>query len=178
MRYLSNEIERLFAEEQKMCFIAGPRQVGKTTLAKKILAAAKPSAYYNWDIDSDRRLIVKYPEDFWKRREPIYPQSSHGDSSRKLTIALDEIHKFPRSKRFLKGLFDAHGLELQILVTGSGKLDVYQRGGDSLFGKYYLYHLHPFTVGEVLTGGGMMTPSPDTFIQRIQRAPIQAVFLG
>ena len=115
MRYLTPEVERLFKEEHKMCFIAGPRQVGKTTLAKHLLTRARlSSAYFNWDIESDRTLIHRYPEDFWSRR----------DTSVKLPfrIALDEIHKFPRWKRFLKGLHDAHRADLEILVTGSGKL--------------------------------------------------------
>lgn len=48
---------------------------------------------------------------------------------------LDEIHKYPRWKRFLKGLYDTSGARTDILVTGSGRLDVYQKGGDSLVGR-------------------------------------------
>jgi predicted AAA+ superfamily ATPase len=46
---------------------------------------------------------------------------------------LDEIHKYPRWKRFLKGHFDASHGTVETLATGSGRLDVYQKGGDSLF---------------------------------------------
>ena len=94
MRYLSSEIERLFAEENKMCLIAGPRQVGKTTLAKHWLEeSGLPRAYFNWDVYSDRRSILKYPDDFWMRKNP--------SSKTPVTLVLDEIHKFPRWKRFL-----------------------------------------------------------------------------
>ncbi len=68
MRYLAPEIARFFSEEAKMAFVAGPRQVGKTTLAQHILAQAKMDAFYfNWDIESHRKEIIKNPEDFWKR---------------------------------------------------------------------------------------------------------------
>ena len=160
MRYLTVEIERLLAEERKICLIVGPRQVGKTTLAKHLLTRTKhPSVYFNWDIESDRKLLLKYPEDFWLRKEQTVKLP--------FRLVLDEIHKFPRWKRFLKGLYDSHREDLEIIVTGSGNLDVYKRGGDSLFGRYYLYHLHPFTVGEMLSSGNLAVPSPDSFVQQI-----------
>jgi predicted AAA+ superfamily ATPase len=128
MRYLAPEITRFLAEETKMAFIAGPRQVGKTTLAKYLLSKVGMEAFYfNWDIESHRKAIIKNPEDFWKRAAPLLP-------GRKYRISLDEIHKYPRWKRFLKGLYDATGKDIEILSTGSGRLDIYQRGGDSFQG--------------------------------------------
>jgi hypothetical protein len=82
-------------------------------------------------------------------------------------LVLDEIHKYPRWKRFLKGLYDQHGDALAILVTGSGRLDVYQRGGDSLMGRYDLYRLHPFTVGEVVADGRQEVTPPERFVERL-----------
>lgn len=126
-----------------MGFVCGPRQVGKTTLVKHLLSKnGEAAGYFNWDIESHRRALIKNPEDFWHGLSLSTPHPR---------IALDEIHKYPRWKRFLKGLYDAHREKLEILVTGSGRLDVYQRGGDSLFGRYALHHLHPFTLGEFLT---------------------------
>ncbi|MBU1208545.1 MAG: AAA family ATPase [Proteobacteria bacterium] len=59
MRYLTSEIIRFLAEEPKMAFIAGPRQVGKTTLAKHLLAQAEMEAFYfNWDKEGDRILFL------------------------------------------------------------------------------------------------------------------------
>ncbi len=169
MRYLAPEIERLLDEEDKMCFIAGPRQVGKTTLAKHLLAERKKSSVYvNWDVESDRRLILRHPEDFWLRKQPEKPRRG------KVRVALDEIHKFPRWKRFLKGLYDAHRSDLEVLVTGSGKLDIYQRGGDSLFGRYHMYHLHPFTVGEMLSSNRRDVSTPTGFLEAILASPNNA----
>ncbi len=161
MRYLTAEIERLLAEERKMCFVAGPRQVGKTTLAKHLLESTKlPSSYFNWDIASDRALILKFPEEFFLRNQKSLEVP--------IRLALDEIHKFPKWKQFLKGLHDARASDLQLIVTGSGRLDVYQRGGDSLLGRYQMYHLYPFTLGELLSADRSFIPSPDSFIRQIR----------
>jgi uncharacterized protein len=153
-RYLTQEIRRLWAEEGKMAFVAGPRQVGKTTLARQLLEPA--GAYFNWDVESSRRAILKDPENFWRAAVP-------SDGGKIPRVALDEIHKYPRWKRFLKGLYDAEAGQARFLVTGSGRLDIYQRGGDSLFGRYALYRLHPFTVGELLAPERATVPTPDDF---------------
>lgn len=161
MRYLTAEVTRFLSEEAKMAFIAGPRQVGKTTLAKHLLAQVGMDAFYfNWDIESHRKAIIKHPEDFWQRT--ITSPSQHMPR-----ISLDEIHKYPRWKRFLKGLYDAKGKDIEILVTGSGRLDIYQRGGDSLLGRYHLYHLHPFSLGEILKEDRVTVLTPKEFWENL-----------
>jgi hypothetical protein len=161
MRYLSSEINRFFSEEAKMAFVAGPRQVGKTTLARHLLSAASADAFYfNWDIESHRKAIIGNPEDFWQVSGTLARKG-------KQRIGLDEIHKYPRWKRFLKGLYDGRGKDLDVIVTGSGRLDIYQRGGDSLFGRYHLYRLHPFTLGEYIRESRQTVRPPGEFWQKI-----------
>ncbi len=140
-----------------MAFIAGPRQVGKTTLAQRLLLqSGTEQLYYNWDIESHRKILTRNPGDFWQRGESLAGIT-------KPRIALDEIHKFPRWKRFLKGLYDEHGKNIEIIVTGSGRLDIFQRGGDSLFGRYNLFRLHPFSLGELLASNRESVLSPEVF---------------
>lgn len=114
-----------------MVLINGPRQVGKTTLALQFLGDG--SKYYNWDNRQDRKalLAAKWPV-------------------QTATIVLDELHKYKYWKRCLKGEFDKHGRKHSFLVTGSARLDIYRKGGDSLQGRYNLYRLHPFTLSELL----------------------------
>ena len=167
MRYLSSEINRLFSEGTKMAFVAGPRQVGKTTLARHLLSAASAEAFYfNWDIESHRKAIIGNPEDFWQVAGALARKG-------KQRICLDEIHKYPRWKRFLKGLYDARGKDLDVIVTGSGRLDIYQHGGDSLFGRYHLYRLHPFTLGEYTRENRQTVCPPGEFWQGVldERTP-------
>lgn len=143
--------------EGKMAFLSGPRQVGKTTAAKGLLEGQE-AGYFNWDVESHRRGVLRAPEDFWP-------------STSVRRIVLDEIHKYPRWKRFLKGLHDARGGQVEIVVTGSGRLDVYQKGGDSLFGRYGLHRLHPFTIGEMLAGGAQTVAAPAELDARLDALP-------
>lgn len=137
-RYLELPAEELAKE--KFLFISGPRQVGKTTLAQKWLEG-KRGLYLNWDIPSDREQILR----LFKQ-----PLSSN-------YLVLDEIHKYARWKPWLKGLYDKEGKHLQVMVTGSARLDLFQRGGDSLLGRYNLLRLHPLTIGE-LTHSKLILP--------------------
>jgi hypothetical protein len=169
MRYLTPEVSRFLAEEAKMAFVAGPRQVGKTTLAKHLLSlVASDAFYFNWDIHSHRKAIIRNPEDFWQVSDKL---TSNG----KQRIGLDEIHKYPRWKRFLKGLYDARGKELEVIVTGSGRLDIYQRDGDSLVGRYHLYRLHPFTLGEYIRENRQTVCPPSEFWREVADGEIAAV---
>jgi predicted AAA+ superfamily ATPase len=131
MRYLAPYITEDL--QSKMVFISGPRQVGKTTLAKGILTDHFPSGrYFNWDLDEDRQDILK----------------KRWDSENKLLI-LDELHKFPRWKTWIKGIYDTSPQIHAFLVTGSARLDIYRRGGDSLMGRYHPWRLHPFSLDEL-----------------------------
>lgn len=127
-RYLSSQIEKDLS--RKMVFVAGPRQVGKTTLAKQFLTHAN-SGYLNWDIPAQRTLILKH-------ELPDCP----------LWI-FDEIHKYRDWRNYLKGVYDQYGASQKILVTGSAQLDCYRRGGDSLQGRYHALRLHPLSVAEL-----------------------------
>lgn len=137
-------IERLAFANDKMAFLTGPRQVGKTTLAQGMLAKQKSDKYFNWDDVAFRREWLKDP----KALIPVIV----GEKS---LVVFDELHKAPRWKTYLKGVFDMRKEHAHILVTGSARLDIFRRGGDSLLGRYFLFRLHPFSIGEMeLTSAG------------------------
>ena len=154
MRYLKPLINQFIQKEKKMAFIAGPRQVGKTTLTQSFLPENQ-RGYFNWDIDAHQKAILKDPGGFWQQSEKID------------RIVLDEIHKYPRWKKFLKGLYDDVGHSLEMIVTGSGRLDIYQKGGDSLLGRYGLTHLHPFSVGEFIQNNRESVRRPEEALSLI-----------
>jgi len=117
--------------EEKMVFISGPRQVGKTTLAKTLLEKEE-GHYFNWGNRGDRKKILA-------ARWPAV----------RSTVIFDELHKYKNWKGWIKGEYDLHGDRIRFLITGSARLDVYRRGGDSLQGRYRTHRLHPFSVGEL-----------------------------
>ncbi|MCD6585964.1 MAG: ATP-binding protein [Desulfobacteraceae bacterium] len=155
--YIYRYIEKSVTQDlkRKMVFIGGPRQSGKTTLAKQLCRAEgldPGKRYLNWDALKDRESIMR--EQF---------PSGQG------LLILDEVHKYSRWRQTVKGLYDKRGNELNILVTGSARLDYYRRGGDSLQGRYHFYRLFPLslketgdcsvkTVNDLLIYGGFPEP--------------------
>ena len=134
MRYIASHI--LDDLRKKMVFVGGPRQVGKTTLAKAILSKNFPAGIYlNWDYDEDRQDILQKR---WSDENDL--------------LIFDELHKFPRWKSWIKGLYDVSHEIHSFLITGSARLDIYRRGGDSLMGRYHYWRLHPFTLDEIPNG--------------------------
>lgn len=118
--------------KKKMVFIIGPRQVGKTWLARETGKKYTNTVYLNYDSFDDRDII----------------QKSHWPESTNLLI-LDEIHKMPNWKTFLKGIYDTKPAQLKILVTGSARLDYVRHSGDSLAGRFFAHHLMPFSLSEL-----------------------------
>ena len=132
MRYLLENIKKDLTK--KMVFLAGPRQVGKTTLALELLGSdlrEQNQAYINWEEPEDKKVILdgKLPggEDF---------------------IVFDEIHKYHEWRNLIKGFYDSNKSLKKFLITGSARLDYYSQGGDSLQGRYLFYRLHPFSLKE------------------------------
>lgn len=139
-RYLADSIIRDL--KQKMAFIGGPRQVGKTTFAKEIVAASyQHPSYFNWDFKQDRREIINAT---WPAETDL--------------VILDEVHKYNKWKNLVKGVYDKQKDKFNIIVTGSARLDIFRRGGDSLQGRYHYYRLHPFSLAELLEMGSQAKP--------------------
>jgi len=138
-RFYTGVLQDHLQRHRQMALISGPRQVGKTTVCR-----ALGDAYFNWDNTDDRRLLLRGPA--------ALAAALHLDRLRaKPPVAvLNELHKYSKWKSLLKGFFDTHGNQVRLLVTGSSRLDVFRRGGDSLMGRYLLYRIHPWSVGECL----------------------------
>lgn len=126
--------------DKNMIFICGPRQSGKTTLSEFISKSYSNTLYFNWDIPEHRIELLNNPYFFEKVERK--------DHSKPLII-LDEIHKYKEWKNYLKGIYDKYKKEYIFLITGSGRLDLYQKGSDSLAGRYLLFHLWPLTLSEL-----------------------------
>ena len=131
-RYLTTNIKADLAE--KMVFLGGPRQVGKTTLSLSLIKDADEShpAYLNWDLREVRHMLL---EGSLPAEQPL--------------LIFDEIHKYKHWRNLVKGFYDKHKSQKRFLITGSARLDHYRRGGDSLQGRYHYHRLHPFSLYEL-----------------------------
>lgn len=142
----------------KMLFVSGPRQSGKTTLARMLMGYFPASRYWDYDVPEDRILLIEKPSFY---REIDRPRGVRP------FVALDEIHKYPQWKNYLKGEYDRSHAEFRFMITGSGRLEVRQKGGDSLAGRYFHYRLFPFTIGEL----AKLKTSMKDFLRRPDELP-------
>ena len=130
-RYLE---ERIVADlKKKMVLLTGPRQVGKTFLSKQIAEHYfNRTCYLNFDNSIDAGVIMgqNWPADID-------------------LLILDEIHKMPGWKQFLKGVYDTKSSECSMLVTGSSRMDTFRQAGESLAGRYFHHRLWPLSVAEL-----------------------------
>jgi predicted AAA+ superfamily ATPase len=117
---------------KKIVLLTGPRQVGKTTLAKSLSSTWPNLEYLNWDAGKNRKIMLKQE---WNRKAQL--------------LILDEFHKLKNWKSRIKGIYDTEGIPPRILITGSARLDFYRRGSDSLAGRYFLHRLYPFSISEL-----------------------------
>ncbi len=139
----------------RMLFISGPRQVGKTTYIKNKIAKLGGS-YFNWD-DKEVRNAYNAEASFFV------------DSSKEGTIvAFDEIHKRHKWKDILKGIYDVHKDNYQFVISGSARLDTFRRAGDSLVGRYFLTHIFPISIVELARKDFNEYTSAKTLIKAMQ----------
>ena len=115
----------------KMVVLTGPRQVGKTTLARQLMQMFGNPQYFNWDVLPDRLVLQRQS---WNPRAKL--------------LVMDEIHKMQDWKVWLKGVVDGRTPGQALLVTGSARMETFRQGGESLAGRYLAFRLHPFSVRE------------------------------
>jgi predicted AAA+ superfamily ATPase len=127
--------------KKKIVLLTGPRQSGKTTFSSQLGAAD----YLNYD-NPEHRIRIRNQE--WDRESRL--------------VIFDELHKMDNWKLYLKGIFDVEGIPPSLFVTGSSKLDVFRKVGDSLAGRFFKYRMHPFDLKEVYQ---QFNTSPDELLE-------------
>ncbi len=140
-RIYQSVIKGHFKDSSQMAFVCGPRQVGKTTIAKNLMKEVSYSTYKNWDVPTDRLEIIERSYESLLSKLVLSPTTNS-------LLVLDEIHKYVDWKNYVKGLYDLHKDDMNIIVTGSARLNIFKQSGDSLMGRYFLYRIHPISGAE------------------------------
>lgn len=143
-RLYTKLVEEDLEENRQMLFLMGPRQVGKTTTALVVKEEYGNAFYFNWDKLSDRMKILEGSDAI------AQAIGLHELMEKPPLVIFDEIHKYPDWKNFLKGFYDTYPHQVKIIVTGSARLDVFKKGGDSLMGRYFYYRYHPLSIREII----------------------------
>ena len=136
-REIYNNVWYKLIDDNKPIFIIGPRQVGKTTFALQLSKNYSESKYLNYDVNGE--IIIK---------DPFFYESVNRKNGEKPLIILDEIHKYSNWKLYIKKIYDRDHDDYNFLITGSGRLDIYQKGGDALIGRYEKTYMFPLTMSE------------------------------
>lgn len=142
-RIYTSVIKEHFKNHRQMIFLSGPRQAGKTTVSLMAKEFTSQFSYLNWDNLDHRKIVLEGVESVASFA------GLHRLTLEEPIIVFDEIHKYSKWKTFLKGFFDTYKEKVKIIVTGSSRLDIYKKGGDSLMGRYFPYRLHQLSIAEL-----------------------------
>lgn len=116
-------------------FIQGARQVGKTTLAKQLIAEGLMDAYFTLDDLATLQGAQQDPKGF----VDALPERA----------VLDEVQRVPQLMLPLKQRIDAHYKPGMFLLTGSASPLTLPQVADALVGRMSIVTLHPFSQGEL-----------------------------
>lgn len=136
IRHLDYQLQTHFSTYKQALILLGARQVGKTTLLKRIF----PQAHYLLlDNQSTKNIFESYDIDTYKQVLGKYQQ-----------IILDELHLLSNPGRAVKIIYDQLP-SIQLIVTGSSSFHIKNKTSESMAGRKIDYHLYPLTFSEYLT---------------------------
>lgn len=153
-RHLDEDIRTHFEKYRQILVLLGARQVGKTTILKKIFPEAR---YLEVDTEVVRNTLEKYDA-------VAYQQLlSGGDSD---DVVIDEIHKLTDPGRAAKIIYDQLP-QFKLIITGSSSFRIKNKISESLAGRKIDYHLYPLTLGEYLVQSGLESDSINKSFQKM-----------
>lgn len=129
--------------KDKLVFIFGPRQAGKTFVVENIL---KPQLSLNMDIAKDRILFKQFPDFILE-----WHKNNTKNGRVKPLVFIDEIHKVKGWRDIIKGTFDKTHEHISYIATGSSAFGLRKQDkGDSLAGRAIWLYLFPISFREYL----------------------------
>lgn len=117
--------------------LIGPRQAGKTTLAKTLLKSLKKKSLYLDMEDPDDRFLLQNPIPFFEQHKND-------------CIIIDEVQRMSELFPILRSVIDKHRKPGRFLLLGSASPDLLAKSSETLAGRIYYHELSPFILKEVV----------------------------
>ncbi|MDD4223270.1 MAG: ATP-binding protein [Candidatus Cloacimonetes bacterium] len=148
MNYIERELESQIVsrmDSSKALFILGARQVGKTTLLKRLMeqVGAERSLYYDLEIPANLELFSGTFESVVTRL-----RFDRREDKGKTYVFLDEIQYLSDFSKTVKILVDHYAEEFKFVMTGSSSLLIKHQFSESLAGRKEIVVLHPLSFAE------------------------------
>ena len=155
-RHLETTIEKLNSCF-KVLLVTGPRQVGKTTLLRRL--AAVDRTYVTMDDISVRSLAMTEPALFLQRYKP--------------PLLIDEIQLAPKLLPYLKMYVDEQGQNGDFWLTGSQAFELMHGVSESLAGRIGIVNLLGLSYGELIDRpAGPFVPENEFLLSRVKESPL------
>lgn len=144
-RHLDSQLIDHLAKRKEIAVLLGARQVGKTTIIKKLFPEA---LYLTVDTETIRESLNKFDPAIY--RQLLSPHTK--------IVVVDEIHLLIDPGRVAKIFYDQIP-EVKLIVTGSSSFRIKNKTSESLAGRKVEYHLYPLTITEYLIQKGVSNNS-------------------
>ena len=122
----------------KIVGLLGPRQVGKTTLARELFEKLVPKKLLQtnyFDLENPRHLM--------RLQDPLLALENLSG-----LVVIDEVQRFPELFPILRVLVDRKRNSLRFLILGSASLELIKQSSESLAGRIKYIQVHPFSLFE------------------------------
>ena len=152
-RTLYSKLEK-HLQHKTYTILTGARQVGKTSLLKKLYYKLKDESeivhFINLESKEILKLLDERPDNVFNLINIIPKKRLEGKTDKRIYFLIDEIQYLKDPTNFLKYLYDEYEYNVKIIATGSSAFYIDNKFSDSLAGRKRIFQLYPLSFNEFL----------------------------